>query len=199
MDGSGNALVVWYQADFYLYSEGPLGSVVTSGFNVYANRYTAGAGWHDATTQLNITDDGGTRSEPQIAMDDEGNAMVVWHDYSSTGPYTSSNRFEAGSGWQGQQRSPTVPAVGHLQIAMNNEGKAITIASRDNQIGSIRYEASNGWEGSGWDVTGETNKTPNRWLIFKPKIAIDNEGNAIAVWQQLSDDEKYTVWANRSE
>ena len=63
VDGSGNAIVVFWQQE---------GGRV----NIVANRYVNGAGWGTATAIE--TDGTGDAGAPQIAMDAAGNAMVVW-------------------------------------------------------------------------------------------------------------------------
>ena len=68
MDNNGNAVVSWYQCD-------------GADNNIYADRYSAGA-WGTATLietstgrhdMITVT--------PQVAMDDNGSAVVVWNRY----------------------------------------------------------------------------------------------------------------------
>jgi len=69
MDATGNAIAVWNQFDGARY-------------NVWANRYTTGSGWGAAT--LIETDNAGSVSSPQIAMDANGNAVAVWYQFDGT-------------------------------------------------------------------------------------------------------------------
>ncbi len=67
VDPIGNAVAVWCQSyDFMRY-------------NIWANRYVAGTGW--GTAELIETDNGDVNN-PQVAVDTNGNAVVVWvqHD-----------------------------------------------------------------------------------------------------------------------
>ena len=62
VDGSGNAVAVWYQHDGTRY-------------NIWSNRYVAGTGW--GTAQL-IETDSGDAEVPQVGIDGSGNAVAVW-------------------------------------------------------------------------------------------------------------------------
>ena len=68
IERSGNAIAVWTQYTNY--------SVNVS---VYSNRYIVGTGWGDA--ELVGGDHPGDSASPQVAVDDSGNAMVVWYEY----------------------------------------------------------------------------------------------------------------------
>lgn len=112
------------------------------------------------------------------------------------GSYNSiyANRYVAGSGWEGAQllESNTGNAAGH-QIAVDKNGNAIAVWFQNdgtrNNIFANRYTAGTGWEGAQTleSDSGEANS---------PKIAIDNNCNAIVVWTQ-SDGSYSSIYANR--
>jgi len=56
---------------------------------------------------------------------------------------------------------------------------------------------ANRFNGTSWG-TAELIETEDLGHAFKPKIAIDSSGNAIAVWQQ-NDGTRNNIWANRFE
>ncbi len=60
--GDNNALAVWRKSDGTKY-------------NIWVNRYVSGSGW--GTAELIETDDG-YASDPQVAIGQDGNALVVW-------------------------------------------------------------------------------------------------------------------------
>jgi len=78
VDGSGNAVAVWYQYD-------------GARFNICSNRYVVGAGW--GTAELVETDDSGNALVPQVAVDGSGNATAVWYQWGSTSSNIWSNRY----------------------------------------------------------------------------------------------------------
>ena len=59
---------------------------------LYANRYTANTGsWG---TEALIGNGNGSVFQPQIAIDGEGNAIAVWHQFDGTHGNIHANRFE---------------------------------------------------------------------------------------------------------
>ena len=77
-DSNGNAIVVWFQSD------GPR-------YNIWANHFD-GTSW--GTPELIENDNAGRVAEPQIAFDNNGNAIAVWYQSDSTRDNIWANRFE---------------------------------------------------------------------------------------------------------
>ena len=183
-DSNGNMIAVWNQHD------GTLN-------NIWANRYTPGGGW--GTAELIESDSSGHAHSPEIAIDSNGNAIVVWDQQGATLQYDiRANRYTAGSGWgtaetietdnAGDARSPS--------IAMDSNDNAIAVwqqhdGTRINTMAN-RYISGSGW---GSAVLIESN---NDGEAVEPQLAIDNRGSAIAVWYQ-DDGTRPNIWANRFE
>lgn len=118
-DGKGNAIAVWQQR------MDPAG-VDFLGSRIWANRYIAGEGWQGPTLIGKSTSSGlGREQQPQIGMDQNGNAIVVWEDSVENISY---NRFTNGV-WQGPQLLETFNdgPVGSPSIGMDPAGNAVTI------------------------------------------------------------------------
>jgi hypothetical protein len=181
IDANGNALAVWDQGDGTRQS-------------IWVNRYTAGSGWGSAT--LLETDDAGTAGDPQIAFDANGNALAVWFQSDGTRANIWASRYTAGSGWGGATLIETDNAGAALipQLAIDSNGNALAAwAQQDGtryNIWANRYTAGAGWG------TATLLETDNTGAAFVPQIAIDSNGNAIAVWNQ-SDGTRDNVWASR--
>ncbi|VAX04681.1 hypothetical protein MNBD_GAMMA20-727, partial [hydrothermal vent metagenome] len=175
MDAKGNALAMWFQDD-------------GTGFNILANRYEVGSGWGSAE----LIDTGGRW--PQIAMDANGNALAVWTQNDGTRSNIWANRYLVGSGWDTSELIETGNEgdVWMPQIAVDANGNAqavwVQFGGTRRSIWANRYVA-----GSGWGTAGiiETDNVEDAW---SPQIALDAEGNALAVWSQGSN-----IWANRFE
>ena len=90
------------------------------------------------------TDNVGDFSFPQVAVDPNGNAIVVWSQPDGTRNNIWANRFTPSAGWGAAE-----------QIETDNAGDA-----------------------------------------FGPHVAVDPDGNAVAVWFQ-SDGTRNNIWANR--
>ena len=80
------------------------------------------------------------------------------------------------------------------QIALDAHGNAIAVwiqlDGAGQNVWANRYDAGTGWG------TAELIETDNAGNAFYPQIALDLNGNAIAVWFQ-SDGTRYNIWANR--
>ena len=185
-DAFGNAVAVWMQYDD-----------VSGRYNIWSNRYTASTGlWGTAVA---ISNNVGSAQSPQVAVDANGNAIAVWHqDDGHTNIYT--NRYTASTGLWGIAALLETNDAGYAyypQVAIDAYGNAIVVWYQNvgypYNIWSNRYTAStNSWSGA---AKIETNTAGN---ALNPQIAIDANGNVVAVWQQYDDvASRYDIWSNR--
>lgn len=185
-DANGHALAVWSQID---------GAGARA--DIWSNRYTAGSGW--GVAQLIETDTaGGSAGSPQVEVDALGNAIAVWHQQvlqPSGGVYRRvwSNRYTAGGDWGTAEIIDTAVADAlRPQVAMGPNGIAFAVWE---QFEGARYTA---WSSryavdSGWGTPVRI--SPNGANVRNPKIAIDENGHALAVWEGGS--ASYSIWSNR--
>jgi len=181
MAPNGNAIAVWQQTE-------------DGRFDIWSNRYTVGVGW--GIEERIETDDAGAALVPQVAMDPSGNAVAVWQHFDGTRFNIWANHFAPDEGWDRAEPIET-DDVGDAvapQVAMDPTGSAIAVwqqsdGMRDN-IWAKRYTPSQGWG------TQQPLETDNSGEAEAPQIAIDAEGNGVAVWQQ-SDGERFNIWASR--
>jgi hypothetical protein len=161
--------------------------------NIYANRFY-GTSW--GTAELIEIDNLGDAGSPQIAIDADGNAIAVWqqNDGSHTNIYT--NHFD-GTDWGTAKLIETNDAgdASTPQIAFDADGNAIAVWKQFG--GSHTNIYTNRYDGTDWG-TAELIETDDTGDASTPQIAIDADGNAIAVWQQ-NDGSHYSIWANRFE
>ncbi len=182
-DQNGNAIAVWQQFD----------GIRT---NIWANRYVVGTGW--GTAGLIETDNAGDAQVPQIAFDQNDNALAVWNQSDGTRYNIWTNRYVVGAGW-GTPRLIETDNAGNAnnpQIAFDQNGNASAVwhqhdGTRTN-IWANRYVA-----GTGWGAAALI-ETDNSGTAFSPQIAFDRNGTALAVWYQ-SDGTRHNIWANRFE
>ncbi len=197
-DQNGNALAVWQQ--------GP-----NQHWSVWSNRYTAATdSW--GTAVLLENDDTCNTGAPKIAVDANGNAIAIWRQSSDMMCNRSdlwANMYTASTGtWGTPEKIETDDAgsVFNYRIAFDANGNAIAIWEQDDgpdtdpniitNIWSNRYTAGTGW---GTAELVETDDAGNAW---SPEIAIDANGNVLAVWQQTQGQprqgsEFFDVIANR--
>lgn len=181
MDGSGNALAVWQQHDGTRY-------------NVWSNRYAAGTGWGVAA--LIETDNVSDASDPQIAVNANGNAMAVWAQHDGARRNIVANRYTVGTGWGAVALLETDNAGNAMepQVAMDASGNGLAVWTQDDgthvAVMANRYTAGSGW---GTAAPIETNSAGD---ANETRIAIGANGNALVVWQQ-HDGMRINIWSNR--
>ena len=176
IDASGNVLVVWIHTD--------------TTYHIWANRYTAGTGWGTAAAIETNTADGA--DAPQIVIDANGNATAVWAQ-SSVGNIWA-NRYTAGTGWGTAAliETGTGSAYGP-RIAIDAGGNVLAVWAQTN--GTVYSVWSNRYSAGAWG-TAALIETDNAGSAEGPQIAIDANGNALAVWAQ-SNGTVISIWANR--
>ena len=177
-DGNGNALAVWLQSD-------------GTRFNIWANRFD-GSNWGSA--ELIESDNTGDAISPQIAGDDSGNATAVWVQSDGFRFNVWVNRYD-GSSWGSAEliESDNAGGASTPQIAVNDNGNATAVWVQSDGIRSNAW--ANQFDGSSWGnaVLIETDNAGN---VFTPQIAVDDSGNALAVWRQF-DGTVFNIRANR--
>lgn len=187
VNAQGDAIAVWQQSDGV-------------SIDIYANRYTAAAGW--GTAQRIETDNTGTAQNAQTAIDGGGNAIAVWQQRDVNGnDHIWANRYTVGIGWGAATLIDTAPFdAGNPQIAIDGSGNAIAVWwQSDTKLGLASMVANRYVVGSGWGAAAVI-ETDSAGHVSAPQIAVDANGNAVAVWALATQSGPYTytynVWAN---
>ncbi|MBL0212145.1 MAG: hypothetical protein IPQ13_14720 [Holophagaceae bacterium] len=148
------------------------------------------------TAGLIETNNAGSATSPQIAMDASGNALTVWSQYDGARNNIWANRYTPGTGWgtPALLESDNAGYADEPQISMNAGGNALAVWSQHDgtrtNIWANRYSAGTGWG------TAALIETDNTGDASEAKIAMDPNGNALAVWSQ-DDGTRTNIWANR--
>jgi hypothetical protein len=165
VDPSGNALAVWSQPDDAGFSQ------------LWANHFTPNMGWGVAER---ISGEDGRVGAARVALDPEGNALAVWNQMGSIW----ANQFTPRSGWSNAERitadEQTADAV-DPQIALDPDGNGLAIWSQDDGLRGHTIWASCFAQATGWGVAERI--SAGGYAVF-PQIAIDPDGEALAVWSQ---------------
>ncbi|MDH5649690.1 MAG: HYR domain-containing protein, partial [Gammaproteobacteria bacterium] len=206
MDPQGNAVAVWTQLD------------VDSKWHIYANYYEAGIGWGGPAK---IDNDSVGAAEPQVAMDAQGNTVIVWIGNSvwttRSGPYPSfegfdwgyygntvwSARLTPGQGWSQPQQIVSGQGVrvygphvtsnskGNLAVMWYEFGPKDRIAGGENIHGV--WVAMSKFGNTTWNTPELIGQGYQRlWGdYYRYRIGHDDCGNMIATWMKNGE-----VWAN---
>jgi hypothetical protein len=167
------------------------GNALTSDFSWSFT--TVDGSW--GTAGLVEEENDGHAISPSIAFDGSGNAMAVWQQSDGTRFNIWARRYVAGSGWGTATliESDNTDSAEGPEVAVDGSGNAIAVWLQSDgtryNIWANRYVAGSGWG------TAALIETENSGSATYPKVAVDNSGNAIAVWQQ-SDGSRDNIWAN---
>lgn len=172
----GHATVVWQASG---------GTVADRG--TWTNRYTAGAGWGTASQLVAVS--GG--SAPDIAMDANGNAVMVWGQIevaSATEMYAliQAKRYQAGAWGSAIQVGRELGANSVLsapRVKMNATGAALVAWGQGDQ--SIRATVAPA--GASWPAPTIVKPVASRAAGSPFVPAIDGQGNVMMTWAQGSD------------
>lgn len=141
-----------------------------------------------------ISSSPGNAGLPSIAVDANNHAIAVFTQDSSIW----ANRYVAGSGWgtaemiETNSGSTTVP-----RIEVDANGNAIAVWTQDDgthyNVWANRYVVGSGWG------TAELIENIDTGDARQLQLAVDANGNAIAIWQDYIGSFNASIWANRYE
>jgi hypothetical protein len=182
MDNNGNALVVWRQFDDSFACAGDCPSAYKSEFRNGAWSAPSSAG------DLGVTNP--YAFPPHASMDDNGNALIVWSQYTD-GVNDGIFMSKYGNGVWTRPTSTTdhINPAGRSdknpQVAMDNHGNAIIVWQQYDGAFTQIYKSE--YRGGGW--THPTNLatdhiSPDGQNAYSPQVAMDDLGNAVIVWTQ---------------
>jgi hypothetical protein len=177
IDAEGNAIATWYEGSGYTF--------------IYASIYDhSTATWGAAETISNITC---SSTNPQVAMDDYGNAIATWIE-SNSGMRIFANIYNHTMGsWSTETLlSGAGTNTGWVQVAMNAAGDAeVTWSQYDSYwtVYSITYDHTTGT----WDTASEISDGTNH--AETPHNAMNAAGDAVTIWRQKSGSD-YLVYAS---
>lgn len=172
----GHAIVVWQASG---------GTVANRG--TWTNRYTAGAGWGTASQLVAVS--GG--SAPDVAMDANGNAVMVWGQIevaSATEMYAliQAKRYQAGVWGSAIPVGRELGANSVLsapRVKMNASGSALVAWGQ----GDASIRATVAPAGAGWPAPTLVKPVASRAVGSPLVIAIDGLGNVMMTWAQGND------------
>jgi hypothetical protein len=182
VDARGHAFAVWVHDD---------GLANTLWFN----RYVPGSGW-DAADKVR-TRLPGHASHPQVAMDDQGDALLVWSQVDQERRTVWASRLVAGLAWGAPARLTADPFTDadSPRIATDSKGGAMAVwrqfdSGVSRNIWSSRHVPGEGWSKA--ELVGQE----GAGTAFDPQIAMDPSGNTFVLWV-VPGSKPGSVWVNR--
>jgi hypothetical protein len=180
VDGGGDLLAVWGQTD-------------GTHWNIYANHFSAATtAW--GTAELAEADSTGDAGEPQVAVDADGNATVVYRWTDGANWYIHANRYSAGAWGTAGRIDSEAGGTDLPRVAVDGNGVVIAMWLQVNGAAGLRFNRYTTGSGWGTATTPVTVTADQGYLQF----ALDRRGNAIAVWSEY-DGTAWSIFASRFE
>lgn len=182
MDASGDMVVVWDSA-----------SQDGSGYGVYGQRFTA-AGLPDGTEFLVNTFTTGSQRFPTVAMDSDGDFVIVWQSASQDGSFYGvyAQRFSSAGALVGSEfrvNTTTADFQNRPAVAMDSDGDFVVAWNSFLQDGASygvyaqRFTSLGGLVGSEFQVNATTTGAQRR-----PRVGMDADGDFVVVWMSGTGD-----------
>ncbi|MBL1199005.1 MAG: hypothetical protein FWK04_07950 [Nostoc sp. GBBB01] len=184
MDADGDFVIAWT-------SKGQDGSFD----GIYAQRYNSAGMAQGSEFKVN-TDSNYNKSNPKIAMDNDGDFVISWASYGQDGSYEGiyAQRYNSAGVAQGSEfrvNTSTVNSENNPTVAMDADGDFVISwasvvkydqSSSANGIYAQRYNSAGVAQGSEFKVT-TTIKSQNN-----PAVAMDADGDFVISWQSVGQD-----------
>ncbi|HHO76731.1 MAG TPA: hypothetical protein ENN05_09930 [Deltaproteobacteria bacterium] len=174
MDNNGNALIVWHQSD---------GSTNL----IFKSEYRSGVWTHPQALTEYISLDGKYAESPQLAMDDSGNALIVWEQHNGSNWQIFKSEYRSGA-WTDPSAVSEGGSVIDPQVAMDDSGNALIVWSQD--AGHLNQVFMSEYRGGAW--TDPVNISQSEHTAECAQVVMDNNGNALIVWYQSDGDNLQT-------
>ncbi|MBI2519211.1 MAG: hypothetical protein HYV97_02290 [Bdellovibrio sp.] len=174
-DANGNGIVVWSQGD-------------GTNSQIFKSQYSNGTWTHPTGLSDNISPNTRDAFAPIVAMDDDGNAIIVWIQSDGANAQVFKSEYRNGA-WShpsslADNISPDTQDVDLPRVAMDNNGNAIITwlqnDGTDLQVFKSEYRSA------AWTHPAilNDNISPAGSSPSDLQVGMDDSGNAIIVWIQ---------------
>ena len=174
MDAAGNAIAVWDQDDSMAVAK------------IWARRY-------DATndtwgTAVMISDSGDYAQLPNIAIEPGGSAIAVWEEDDGIGGFNvRASRYSASGGsWSASVLLENAAgAAFEPEVAMDVSGNGIVVWGQEGAPGTFTFDVQSNRYSAATDTwSGAELLELDAGDAFLPRVAINDNGDAIVGWEQ---------------
>lgn len=179
MDNNGNTIITWSQSN-------------GTEDQIYKSEYRNGSWIHPLDLIADaISIEERNFSDPKVVMDDNGNSIIVWYQSDGTNSRIYMSEYRNGS-WS----HPTDLLSGAISaaaenayspdVAMDNDGNAVIAWKQSDGTEDQIYKSE--YRNGSWiypkDLFADSISLSGQ--AFDPKVAMDDNGNTIIVWGQVT-------------
>jgi uncharacterized protein YheU (UPF0270 family) len=175
LNDNGEAVIVWTQTD-------------GANYQIFRSEYRNGA-WTEPTGPTdNISPNGLDATDPQVALNNNGDTVIVWSQFDGLKKQIFRSEYRNGSWKDPVGSSDNISPDGQdaviPRVDLNDQGEAVIVWSQSNGTHNqiFRSEYRNGsWK----DPAGiSDNISPDGQSTAIPQVDLNNQGEAVIVWEQ---------------
>jgi len=135
----------------------------------------------------------GTASNPQVIIDNSGNALAVWQQLDNSVTRIWQSSYLNNEQWSTPTllKSGSTVDAGVPLITSNSSGDAVAIWNEGFEIWSNFYSPMTGWG------TAELLENNNPGITTNYDVVMDNNKNATVVWSQYVAPDESVIWASQ--
>ncbi len=188
VDQAGNAIAVWQQGDGR-----------NNHSDAWAARYSVGSG--DWSAAAMVSDGINSAHSLRVAVNASGQGLLAWEQERGDGSASTTQptdiwvrTYSTSAGWASATlvnasagKANTAYVYGNLALDVNAKGHAAVLwshralPSKPMVVDAALYVPAQGWQDAARIVLASTED------CYDPVVALDDAGNAMAVWQQQTD------------
>ena len=180
INDSGEILIVWLQSN-------------GSHNQIFLSEYTNGQWHHPASLEESISPTEGAALGPQVALNNQGKAIVVWFQDARKGLYSVFISVRDNGQWDHPDSIDDFisPSEGedasNPEVALNNKGDAYITweQTKDNVSQIFNSEFRDGTWHHPRNIQDHISNSTVHSGAYNPKVAISDNGEAIIAWQQV--------------
>lgn len=179
MNANGDAVVVWEEFD-------------GQSSDVWTSQWSPSGDWSEPVL---LETQPGDAANPQVAIDDAGNALAVWSQHDGVRRVITASRFAPDEGWSAPgpiDRSGDDDAD-QVRLVMDRKGNAIAVwrqaLAYGDRLWVNRFSPSQEWADP-VRIDGDANASADA------RVALDGRGRAFVIWVQRSS-WSWEIWVRR--
>jgi uncharacterized protein YheU (UPF0270 family) len=190
LNNQGEAVIVWAQSD-------------GSNDQIFRSEYRGGA-WSDpGGLSVNISPNGEDATSPQVSMNDEGEAIIVWSQSDGSNAQIFRSEYRNGS-WSDPSSltdnfSPNGEDAQSPNVTLNDNGDAVIVWRQSDGANDQLFRSeyfNNSWADPA-DLSD--NFTPGGQNATMHDLALNDSGEAVIVWEQSDGTNLQTFRSERRE
>lgn len=166
VDISGNAVAVWQGYD-------------GSNYIIQSASMPMGGSWSSPTT---LSDTGQDAQGPRVGVDHLGNAVSIWSRYDGTNSIIQASNLTFGGSWTAPVNISTAGGnADSPKLSMDFSGNAANAIAVWHRFNGSNFIIQSSELPSGGDWSSPSNISPSGQDALIPNVAVDPNGNAIAI------------------